>query len=288
MVAQESVSSEERCAGFAQRFSHPLLQLMPFPPTAPSKLLRLQTTVLQLLGSEIDVSAKLNSIELLPSLLKESSVIDVDANEFTEAVVEAVVHDQPSPRLYECWADVRLAQQKLRLVGVGYPMNIYGLTYVALEMISNERTPPPTTVSRSVTRIWRELVTRLEAMSDSQLNELDVDELIASIRCIRALALFGSSHEAETAGRQRRQRFFEGVGLALWDRLYMLMNRREELGGEFRAMYGPPAQKAVLLHLRGEALAESMLKESAAVPEVPAAHHVVIRGQIPPTTNAED
>lgn len=280
-----------------QSLRHPLLQLMPYPSTAPKHLLQLQEDLTTALDGHMSKSTRTGAaMELAWSVTAQGSVIPDGTGLIAEAM-RLVADSLPRPVLYE-----QLALAHLACDGIRVAENDAAKGCVALPRLVRDQSTPsnPTAVTnspqlRKAFDVWSSAICSLLAASDDDVAFLDADDLRAAIRVLILYMLHMESPALGSAPAARLE-FFETRGISLWNIMSARLLSFDTSYPDFHDEYGEHAQRAVWHHLRGEVDVRRLASDCRSMdessyrqpPRASTGSHVVISGAIPKASTEED
>lgn len=276
---------------------HPLLQLMPYPSTAPKHLLQLQEDLTKALDGRASTRARTGAaMELAWSVTAQGSAIPDGTGLIAEAM-RLVADSLPRPVLYE-----QLALAHLACDGIRVAEDDTAKGCVALPRLVRDQATPgsPTAVAsspqfRKAFDVWSSAVRSLLAASDDDVALLDADDLRAAIRTLILYMLHMESPALKSAVAARLE-FFETRGISLWNIMSARLLSIDASYPDFHDEYGEHAQRAVWHHLRGEVDVQRLASRQCPMDEpgdrqpplASVGSHVVIAGSIPKASTEDD
>ena len=225
--------------------------------------------------------------------------------------LEQVCPQLQSPRLWEHLADARLARIGVTVVTTGIPIGLPTLERTGDSLPQMARRLAKAPIKSRACGAWMRALDWATNRTEQQLEELHVNDMLSLIRMLKLLVLYGGEDQASTSPLGQL-RYFEDVGLPLWDALMPRIEQCVPSGDERDQELGAPAQLHLLKTLR-ERCRESDQADQAdaaakgapmvepaepdpigpcSTPPIPAtppvATHLIIAGAIPPASYKED
>ena len=265
-------------------FQHPLLQLMPYAPSAPKYLLAFQDEVHTVFDVNSSVDVRLERALQLHDRLERLHRLP-DRTQLLAEVLKHAATDLPHPVVYEQLAHAQLAQDGIAIHHEGP-----GTPYLCWIRSSKDGlSVAPTSCSRSsAATVWKQVVDRLISSELYAFNALGLNDALASIRMLQLHILYGAVRTVSPTTEDRIS-FFEGPALSLWNALIESLQGRGAFTPELQDLYGRAAQMVIWHRLRGELNVEDLAKSTQPPKSRQALEgHIVILEPIPPANAAED
>ncbi len=275
-------------------FSHPLVVLMPYEPSAPASLLMLQGQVGIACDAQLSHAERLKAALEIRAELEELGLGTQETAKVAIDLLQGVLKLLPSAAVSE-----QLACAFLDRDGIGLQDRRFSSppdhplpTLVRLENDGGKSVPVTHVAQISDALIvWTKVSLELAAKGTHELQAICGKDLRASLRMLMLFLLHGTLDQFRATRSGKLDRL-EDMGLSLWDVLLTLLRKCPEHHQDDEERFGPTIQQAMWHFLRSKELSRAVAATpSSTITRPPVGStgtHLVIAGEIPAGTSEED
>lgn len=284
----DAVNKLPKTTSSSSKFSHPLLQLMPYRSDVSRSLLMLQEAVNELFDrsrSEEDRIA--STIDFKQRIAR----LDVThQHQLVAEVIERVAKEIPSPVISEQLALAYMRRDNLEVL---YENSLP----TRIEWVDPSQRSGKSAVAFAAhyvdaSFVWSDAVNALLSMSSEELSVFSERNAAAAIRMLQLHILYGAVATSVTKPLDRLQ-FMEGPGLSIWSALLKSLERYPANLALVQDMLGRSAQIKVWHRLNGQVHHRELVATTTVPvgdivgPDITPSQHLVILDPIQPSSDPD-